>query len=669
MDREGGELPTDPPPRYPYYITDDNAMRVQRRDWTDVKQRNDATRLMREGSPVVLKNTGLAGRVGPSKFPADDRPGLLGTWGPGARAPSAAAGGGPGGRGPGAAGRQEPGSAGSKDGPSGGGFDRLAALGYGGDSRKWRCMTASSSGKNANKFAPPIQGNNAFGSHYHVRIPQTELVRYSMKEFVQCARAWGKDKAVYLQDDVAVENKVTAAKAEEEGDGSLGATGAPVRPVAGGGGVGRDVVEGLDWRWLEGLRRSQRFGPVRSVVLGAGTIGSLLPAHHPTRTLAGSPPSSSSSTTDNNDNDNDPDAAAAAAAVDATRAAATGSTSYESLQCQIVGRRRVLLVSPDQSYKGMYPYPVSHPYDGYSMVDLDDVDYSKFPKIAGVRGQTCVVEPGDVLFVPEGWWRHEQGLSHEHACVEVRMGTGHRPRTSAAAVLAVGRTVEDRVCRAEGPRDARHWVRVVAEAEEADWVDLGTTTGQRRVDMAQMIRDEVDYGLPPPPTPPTTTKAPESRERRGRAWGRVRGRWQTFLRELIDGRMEPTPWLNDNFRDPLFISEAAAAMAAIGAAGPPGDTKVIGDGTGVPDPSSALMSSSLHDHLRGSDAFALTLPGGGVLTAQSKTLPDERSEAERRYPEFFVEKLRMEGWDARHTPVSVLNPEHPEFVGGGGSVG
>ena len=26
--------------------------------------------------------------------------------------------------------------------------------------------------------------------------------------------------------------------------------------------------------------------------------------------------------------------------------------------------------------------------------------------------------------------------------------------------------------------------------------------------------------------------------------------------------MEPTPWLNANFKDPLFISEAAAAMAA-----------------------------------------------------------------------------------------------------------
>jgi hypothetical protein len=50
-------------------------------------------------------------------------------------------------------------------------------------------------------------------------------------------------------------------------------------------------------------------------------------------------------------------------------------------------------------------------------VDLDEADYSKFPNVSKIRAQACVVEPGDVLFVPDGWWRHEHGLSPEHACV------------------------------------------------------------------------------------------------------------------------------------------------------------------------------------------------------------------------------------------------------------
>jgi hypothetical protein len=52
--------------------------------------------------------------------------------------------------------------------------------------------------------------------------------------------------------------------------GAGAAAAAGVQHVPGAKGVGRDVVEGLDWKWLDGFRRSQRFGPVRSVVVGWG---------------------------------------------------------------------------------------------------------------------------------------------------------------------------------------------------------------------------------------------------------------------------------------------------------------------------------------------------------------------------------------------------------------
>lgn len=361
--------------------------RVPRCDWTDTTQRNRAHELMRTGAPVVLGHTHVAGRVG-GRRAADDRPGLLGTWSS---------------------------------------FDTLAVLGER-DKRKWRCMTTSSG---AASFTPPLQGNNVFGSHYHVRRPETDLQRYSLREFVQCAKAW-KDAAVYLQDEVA---SIDARDTTVPSSGSP----TPVGHVPGGDGIGRDIVEGIDWDWVEGLRRSQRFGPVQSVVLGAGTANSLLPAHHPTSVRI------DSAGVRTRDVEMDPDEEAKAAAA-AARDVATNATTYESLQCQVIGRRRILLVSPEQSYKGMYPYPISHPYDGYSMVDMDEVDYSRFPGIVKVRGLVCVLEPGDVLFVPDGWWRHEHGLTEEHACVELRMGTGGRARTAAAAVLAVGRSVRVPPC-------------------------------------------------------------------------------------------------------------------------------------------------------------------------------------------------------------------------------
>ena len=54
--------------------------------------------------------------------------------------------------------------------------------------------------------------------------------------------------------------------------------------------------------------------------------------------------------------------------------------------------------------------------------------------------------------------------------------------------------------------------------------------GHKRIVMTQMVRDEIDLTL-------------------------GRGSWQAFLRAMIDGRLDPTPWLNISFRDPLYLSD------------------------------------------------------------------------------------------------------------------
>ena len=84
-----------------------------------------------------------------------------------------------------------------------------------------------------------------------------------------------------------------------------------------------DLESNVDWEWLAGLRRAQRFGPVLRVELEVGGSGGLLPA-----------------------------------AYDPT----------DRLVAQVAGRRRVLLLPPGQAFPGLYPYPTHHPYDRYSMV-------------------------------------------------------------------------------------------------------------------------------------------------------------------------------------------------------------------------------------------------------------------------------------------------------------
>jgi hypothetical protein len=185
--------------------------------------------------------------------------------------------------------------------------------------------------------------------------------------------------------------------------------------------IGADVAAGIDWEWLRNVRCALKMGPVRGAVLSAGTENSLLPAHHLTGAFATHTIASPVVTRVGKFEVNPLDIAAAEAGNEAAKSL-SNENHCESFQVQVIGRRRVLLISPDVSYKGLYPYPTSHPFDGSAIADLDDADYSKHPRLAQVRGASAICEPGDVLFVPDSWWRHEHGLTSEHASVEIRVG-------------------------------------------------------------------------------------------------------------------------------------------------------------------------------------------------------------------------------------------------------
>ncbi|PKL96171.1 MAG: cupin-like domain-containing protein [Gammaproteobacteria bacterium HGW-Gammaproteobacteria-8] len=67
----------------------------------------------------------------------------------------------------------------------------------------------------------------------------------------------------------------------------------------------------------------------------------------------------------------------------------------------IRGRRRVRLFAPEQS-RALY----RHPFTVRSYVDLDAPDLARWPALAGARGIEVVLEPGQTLYMPPGWW-HE----------------------------------------------------------------------------------------------------------------------------------------------------------------------------------------------------------------------------------------------------------------------
>lgn len=85
---------------------------------------------------------------------------------------------------------------------------------------------------------------------------------------------------------------------------------------------------------------------------------------------------------------------------------------YDNIYMQVAGEKRFLLFDP-RCADGLYPFPVSHPYDEYAMVDLEQPDLQSFPKLRSLegRGMVASVKKGAAIFIPTHWWHHVQGLT------------------------------------------------------------------------------------------------------------------------------------------------------------------------------------------------------------------------------------------------------------------
>ncbi len=68
---------------------------------------------------------------------------------------------------------------------------------------------------------------------------------------------------------------------------------------------------------------------------------------------------------------------------------------------QVYGRKRVVLFSPDQS-RNLYQLP----YTVASYVDVNNPDYDRYPALANAHGMECILNPGETLFMPSGYWHY-----------------------------------------------------------------------------------------------------------------------------------------------------------------------------------------------------------------------------------------------------------------------
>ncbi len=75
-----------------------------------------------------------------------------------------------------------------------------------------------------------------------------------------------------------------------------------------------------------------------------------------------------------------------------------------NFMAQVRGRKLVRLIAP---------YELPNLYNNrhcYSAVNLDNIDYDQFPLFRNVTVIDVEIGPGDLLFLPVGWWHYVRGL-------------------------------------------------------------------------------------------------------------------------------------------------------------------------------------------------------------------------------------------------------------------
>jgi lysine-specific demethylase 8 len=80
-----------------------------------------------------------------------------------------------------------------------------------------------------------------------------------------------------------------------------------------------------------------------------------------------------------------------------------------SLVAQLRGRRRVTLFAPADR-RHLYPYPMRTLHWHHSRVRLHAPDLARFPRFRDACPLRVDLAPGDVLFIPRGWWHHFETL-------------------------------------------------------------------------------------------------------------------------------------------------------------------------------------------------------------------------------------------------------------------
>lgn len=82
---------------------------------------------------------------------------------------------------------------------------------------------------------------------------------------------------------------------------------------------------------------------------------------------------------------------------------------FHNLNVQIVGQKHWVIFPLEQS-AFLYPHPWYSKFFWCSQVNINQPDLQKFPKFQEIKPIELITNPGDMLFLPPGWWHSPIGI-------------------------------------------------------------------------------------------------------------------------------------------------------------------------------------------------------------------------------------------------------------------
>lgn len=77
---------------------------------------------------------------------------------------------------------------------------------------------------------------------------------------------------------------------------------------------------------------------------------------------------------------------------------------------QFVGRKRVVLFAPEYT-----PMLYRLPYSVVTYTNVNNPDYEKYPALQHVKGYECILDYGETLYIPAGYWHYMEYIDGGYA--------------------------------------------------------------------------------------------------------------------------------------------------------------------------------------------------------------------------------------------------------------